>query len=653
MQLKVADVQLYDKVGVAGVIVFGSDQEVAGVMRAVRRNNATGRFSWIGSDGWSARTLVFAGHEAQVEGTLSLQPRAQPVPGFLEHFRRLHPDSNLRNPWFPEYWERYFGCRWAGYPATPYNARLTRPCTGLETYGPEFEMERQLQFVADAVMAFAHALHAMHVDRCGGVSGLCNAMSPVHGPTLLQYLKNVSFRGFYDDEDFRFSSSGDGPVRYNILHFKQTRPNFYEWIQVGEFRDGRLALDLRKVQFRPGQPQLPESRCSTPCGPGQAKQVLSEAEACCWRCVACGRYQVLQAGVRCEDCGLGTLPDVTHAFCLPLSPYHMRPDSPWALGAMVFATLGICITLAVILVFWRYNDTPVVRASGRELSYVLLGGILICYGCTFLLVQKPTDMVCGVQKCTLGLGFSVIYAALWTKTNRIARIFRAGARRRPGFISPKSQLFICGSLVSVQLSVTAVWLAYVPPRAVRKFPSREMAVLVCSESLDGSSYAVAFAYPGVLIAICTAYAVLTRNTPEAFNESKYIGFSMYTTCVIWLAFVPIYVTTARQAVLNLTAMAVAISLSASVTLACLFVPKVYVILARPDRNVRKALVLQTKTYTPSPANLTTVSVPLEPSTQSESKSSFLISFIYTNQTSLLSLLRRKKKYYKKFQLFFD
>ncbi|KAK8383369.1 hypothetical protein O3P69_019028 [Scylla paramamosain] len=41
-----------------GVIIFGSDQEVAGVMRAVRRNNATGSFSWIGSDGWSARSLV-------------------------------------------------------------------------------------------------------------------------------------------------------------------------------------------------------------------------------------------------------------------------------------------------------------------------------------------------------------------------------------------------------------------------------------------------------------------------------------------------------------------------------------------------------------------------------------------------------------------
>lgn len=49
-----------------GAIIFGSDQEVREVMRAVRRNKATGMFSWIGSDGWSARNLVSDGNEAEV-----------------------------------------------------------------------------------------------------------------------------------------------------------------------------------------------------------------------------------------------------------------------------------------------------------------------------------------------------------------------------------------------------------------------------------------------------------------------------------------------------------------------------------------------------------------------------------------------------------
>lgn len=69
-------------------------------MKAVRRCNATGSFSWIGSDGWSARSVVSEGNEAEVEGTLSVQPQAREVKGFKEYFLGLNVDNNTRNPWF-------------------------------------------------------------------------------------------------------------------------------------------------------------------------------------------------------------------------------------------------------------------------------------------------------------------------------------------------------------------------------------------------------------------------------------------------------------------------------------------------------------------------------------------------------------------------
>lgn len=49
-----------------GVIIFGSDQEVAGLMRAVRRLGLTRKFAWIGSDGWGARGLAYKGNEDAV-----------------------------------------------------------------------------------------------------------------------------------------------------------------------------------------------------------------------------------------------------------------------------------------------------------------------------------------------------------------------------------------------------------------------------------------------------------------------------------------------------------------------------------------------------------------------------------------------------------
>ena len=93
------------------------------------------------------------------------------------------------------------------------------------------------------------------------------------------------------------------------------------------------------------------------------------------------------------------------------------------------------------------------RASGRELSYVLLTGIFLIYAITFLMVAEPGAAVCAARRLFLGLGTTLSYSALLTKTNRIYRIFEQGKRSvtPPPFISPTSQLAITFSLTSVQV----------------------------------------------------------------------------------------------------------------------------------------------------------------------------------------------------------
>uniref|UniRef100_A0A1A9ZPG3 G-protein coupled receptors family 3 profile domain-containing protein n=1 Tax=Glossina pallidipes TaxID=7398 RepID=A0A1A9ZPG3_GLOPL len=500
---------------VTGAIIFGSDQEVREVMRAVRRNNATGSFSWIGSDGWSARNLVSDGNEPEVEGTLSVQPQANPVRGFEEYFLNLTVENNQRNPWFVEFWEDRFQCRYPGSSSTPYN-NYNRTCTTEERLSREnTDFEDQLQFVSDAVMAFAYALRDMHRDLCGGRPSLCEAMKPTKGGDLLKYLRKVQFEGLSGDH-FRFDNNGDGPARYNIIHFKQSIEGQYHWVKVGEYYEGELRLNMSAVQFKLLHPKPPES----------IRHPLDETQ--------------------CLTCQLGTLPDIAKQKCQTIPEVYLRPESAWAIGAMAFSSTGILITLFVIGVFVRFG---------------------------------------------VGFCFTVVYAALLTKTNRIARIFKAGKQsaKRPSFISPKSQLVICSGLIFIQILINGVWMVIAPSHAMYHHPTREDNLLVCDSYID-ASYMIAFFYPIVLIVICTVYAVLTRKIPEAFNESKHIGFTMYTTCVIWLAFVPLYFGTANHVPLRITSMSVTISLSASVTIACLFSPKLYIILIRPDRNVRQSMM---------------------------------------------------------------
>lgn len=578
--------KLLTKPRARGCIIFGSDQEVAGVMRAVRRCNATGAFSWIGSDGWSARGLVSNGNEPEVEGTLSVQPQANPVKGFEEYFLNLTVENNRRNPWFVEFWEDHFKCRYPNASRTPYNKKYTKACTTEERLTKQnTAFEDQLQFVSDAVMAFAYAFRDMHFELCEGKPGLCDAMKPTKGTTLLSYLRKVDFEGLSGDK-FRFDKNGDGPARYNIIHFKQIEPGKYKWIRVGKYLEGELRLNMSEIQFKLGHPQPPESVCSLPCELGQAKKYV-EGERCCWHCFNCTQYQIRHPKdeTQCIQCRRGTLPDETHSTCRDVPEEFLRPESAWAIGAMSFSATGILVTLFVGGVFLRHNDTPVVRASGRELSYVLLSGILLCYLVTFTLILRPTDIVCGIQRFAAGFCFTVVYAALLTKTNRISRIFNAGSAKRPSFISPRSQLIICFGLIFVQILINGVWIIIDPARAMHHYPTMEDNLLVCNNYID-ASYMIAFAYPTVLIIVCTVYAVLTRKIPEAFNESKHIGLTMYTTCVIWCAFIPLYYGTGSNVALRITSMSVTISLSASVTVVCLFSPKLYIILIRPERNVR-------------------------------------------------------------------
>jgi hypothetical protein len=52
--------------------------------------------------------------------------------------------------------------------------------------------------------------------------------------------------------------------------------------------------------------------------------------------------------------------------------------TPASIAALVFATLGILITLLTAVIFINHNGTPVVKSTTRELSYIILGGITGC-----------------------------------------------------------------------------------------------------------------------------------------------------------------------------------------------------------------------------------------------------------------------------------
>jgi hypothetical protein len=47
---------------------------------------------------------------------------------------------------------------------------------------------------------------------------------------------------------------------------------------------------------------------------------------------------------------------------------------------------------------YLYFQTSVIKASGRELSYILLLSIILCYLMTFVLLSRPSKFVCAVRR---------------------------------------------------------------------------------------------------------------------------------------------------------------------------------------------------------------------------------------------------------------
>uniref|UniRef100_A0A4W5LTQ1 Glutamate receptor, metabotropic 6b n=1 Tax=Hucho hucho TaxID=62062 RepID=A0A4W5LTQ1_9TELE len=491
-----------------GVIIFANEDDIRRVLEAAKRANLTGHFLFVGSDSWGAKSSPILDQEDVAEGAVTILPK------------RASIDEKIAQE-------------------------------------SQYEQEGKVQFVIDAVYAMAHALHSMHLDLCPGSMGICEKMDPVEGSQLLHYIRSVNFNGSAGT-GVMFNENGDAPGRYDIFQFQLSNTTNPGYRCIGQWTNN-LRLNAEEMQWSGGDRAVPDSVCSFPCELGERKKMV-KGVPCCWHCELCDGYQYQLDELNCDMCPFDMRPMPNRTGCRSTPIIKLEWSSPWAIIPVFLAVLGILATSGCIITFIRFNDTPIVRASGRELSYVLLTGIFLIYLITFLMIAEPSAPVCAFRRLLLGLGMCITYSAMLTKTNRIYRIFEQGKKAvtPPPFISPTSQLIITFILIGVQVSELLKW---------------------CLEC-----------YSIVLMVTCTVYAIKSRGVPETFNEAKPIGFTMYTTCIIWLAFVPIFFGTAQSTekmFIQTTTLTVSMSLSATVSLGMLYIPKVYVIIFQPEQNVQK------------------------------------------------------------------
>lgn len=140
---------------------------------------------------------------------------------------------------------------------------------------------------------------------------------------------------------------------------------------------------------------------------------------------------------------------------LPITTIDFR--HPLSIIICLLAGIGILISFFVVYIFVRFNATPVVKSTTRELSYLILTGILFCHLTAFVILQKPSFIICVLTRLLPGISFSMIYGSLVTKTNRIARILARSKKkiitRRLKFMSARHQLAIACIILVTEITI--------------------------------------------------------------------------------------------------------------------------------------------------------------------------------------------------------
>jgi vomeronasal 2 receptor len=290
---------------------------------------------------------------------------------------------------------------------------------------------------------------------------------------------------------------------------------------------------------------------------------------------------------QCIKCPEDQYPNKQRNQCLPkIAAFLSHEDILGAILVSMATSFGT-FSAMILGLFIHYRDTPIVRANNRNLSYLLLISLMLCFFCSLMFTGDPRRVTCVLRQMIFGVVFSIALSAILAKTFIVVVAFKTikpGSILKMGIVTRLSNAIVCcGSII--QVCICAVWLGTYPP-----FPDVDMhsefgqIILLCNEGSTFAFYCV-LGYLGFLASLILLIAFLVRRLPDSFNEAKTITFSMLVVCSVWICFIPTYLSSTGKTMVAVEI--VSILASSASLLSFIFVPKCYVILLRSGGQSRK------------------------------------------------------------------
>ncbi|XP_018555881.1 LOW QUALITY PROTEIN: extracellular calcium-sensing receptor-like [Lates calcarifer] len=591
------------------VIVFAYQSHMINLMEQVVRQNVTG-LQWIASEAWTTfavlqtpRLMPYLG------GTLGIAIRRGEIPGLRDFLLQIGPDlhhnNSYENRMVNQFWEHTFQCRFAPPPAGWVEAGGAL-CTGqedLESVETEFLDVSNLRpeyNVYKAVYALAYALDNML--QCepgrGPFSGnSCGNLQRLEPWQLVYYLEKVNFTTSFGDQ-VSFDENGDVLPIYDIMNWQWLPDGRTEVQTVGEvkksaFKGEELTLDEDRIFWNFESKKPPRSVCSESCPPGTHMVRKKGKPECCFDCIPCSEGMISNKtdSMECTSCPEDFWSSPQRDHCVPKITEYLSYHEPLGIFLTATSLLGTFICAVVLGIFIYHRRTPVVRANNSELSFQLLLSLKLCFLCSLLFIGRPRLWTCQLRHAAFGISFVLCVSCILVKTMVVLAVFKASkpggeaSLKWFGVLQQRGTVLV---LTSVQAAICTAWLVSSSPTPHKNTEYHNDKIVY--ECVVGStvSFAILLGYIGLLAILSFLLAFLARNLPDSFNEAKLMTFSMLIFCAVWVAFVPAYISSPGKYADAVEVFA--ILASSFGLLVALFGPKCYIILLRPERNTKKAIM---------------------------------------------------------------